>query len=159
MSPQLIVTIVILVLTVAAMVALYFAGKKMKGKQEEQQAMMEANKQTVSMLIIDKKKMKLKDTKLPESVIKQVPWISRGVKVPVVKVKVGPQIMTMFCDEEIFDVIPVKKEVKATVSGAYITAVKGVHGTQLAEKQKKKKNIFKRAVEMAQEKAGANPSK
>ena len=41
----------------------------------------------------------------------------------------------MFCDEAIFDQIPVKKEVKATISGNYITAVKGVHGTKLEEKQ------------------------
>jgi uncharacterized protein with ATP-grasp and redox domains len=76
-----------------------------------------------------------------------------------VKVKIGPQIMTMFCDEAVFETIPVKKEVKATISGNYITAVRGVHGTKLDEKSKKKKGIFKRALEAAQEKAGAKPSK
>ena len=103
--------------------------------------------------------MKLKDANLPAAVMAQVPKISRGVKVPMVKVKVGPQIMTMFCDEAIFDQIPVKKEVKATISGNYITAVKGVHGTKLEEKQQKKKGFFKKAIDTLQEKAGAKPTK
>lgn len=37
--------------------------------------------------------------------------------------------MTLMCDASIYDLIPVKKEVKATVSGIYITAVKGVRGS------------------------------
>ena len=75
-----------------------------------------------------------------------------------VKVKIGPQIMTMFCDEAIFDLIPVKKEVKAEISGLYILGVRGVHGTVI-KKEEKKKGFFKRAVEKAQEKAGAKPVK
>ena len=54
--------------------------------------------------------------------------------------------------------IPTKKEVKATVSGIYITDVKGLHGKPLPVPQKKK-GFFKRAVEKAQEKAGAKPIK
>ena len=37
--------------------------------------------------------------------------------------------MTLVSDEKIFDLIPVKKEVKAQVSGIYIVGVKGVRGT------------------------------
>jgi hypothetical protein len=36
--------------------------------------------------------------------------------------------MTLIADEQVFDDIPVKKEVKATVSGLYITAVRGLRG-------------------------------
>ena len=36
------------------MIALYFFGKKAQKKQDEQQAQIQANKQTVSMLVIDK---------------------------------------------------------------------------------------------------------
>ena len=53
------------------------------------------------------------------------------------KAKVGPKIMTLMCDAEVFPLIPVKKEVKATVSGIYITAVKGIRGP-LDTPQKKK---------------------
>ena len=51
----------------------------------------------------------------------------------------------------------VKKEVKATVSGIYITGVKGLHGKQATEAVKKSK--FKQLVEKMQEKAGAKPVK
>ena len=61
------------------------------------------------------------------------------------------------CEESIFESVPVKKEVKATVSGIYITAVKGPHGTAIV-KPTKKKGWFKRNVGF-QEKAGAKPLK
>ena len=110
------------------------------------------------MLIIDKKRMKIKDSGLPQAVIQQTPRLLRGSKLPIVKAKVGPQIMTLVSDEKIYDMIPTKKEVKATVSGIYITDVKGLHGKPLPVPQKKK-GFFKRAVEKAQEKAGAKPIK
>ena len=51
--------------------------------------------------------------------------------------------MTLMCDAKIFDLIPIKKEVKATVSGIYITAVKGVRGPlEAPEKDKEKKDFF-----------------
>ncbi len=157
MKPWVIVLIVLAVLVVLAII-LYFVGKKLEKKQNEQQAMLEANKQTVSCLIIDKKKMKLKDAQLPASIVSQLPKMSKNVKVPLAKVKVGPQIVTMFVDEKIFEVLPVKKEVKAEISGMYIIGVKGVHGTQI-KAEEKKKSRFKKAVEKAQEKAGAKSIK
>lgn len=157
-KPWLIVLIVVLVLIIAAIIALYFLGKKAQKKQAEQQAFMEANKQTVSMLIIDKKRMKIKESGLPQSVIDQTPKLMRGTKLPIVKVKVGPQIMNLISDEKIFDSIPLKKEVKATVSGIYITGVKGLHG-KVEVAPPKKKGFFKRVLEAAQEKAGAKPLK
>ena len=107
-----------------AVVVLYFLGKKAQKRQAEQQEQIAAARQTVSMLIIDKKRMKLKDAGLPQIVIDQTPKLLRGSKLPIVKAKVGPQIMTLVCEESIFDSVPVKKEVKADVSGIYITAVK-----------------------------------
>ena len=148
----------ILAVLIIAAVVLYFLGKKMQKKQDAQQAQMEAMKQTVSMLIIDKKRLKLKESGLPQAVIDQTPKMLRGSKLPVVKAKVGPQIMTLISDEKIFDSIPVKKEVKAVVSGIYITDVNGLHGRQ-APVEQKKKGFFKRALEKAQEKAGATPVK
>ena len=47
--------------------------------------------------------------------------------------------MTLICDAQIFGDIPVKKEVKATVSGLYITKVKGLHGKTEQKDTKKKK--------------------
>ena len=158
MSTGTIVLLVILAVLIVAVIALYFLGKKAQKRQAEQQEQLEAIKQTVSMLIIDKKRMKLKESGLPQAVIDQAPRMMRGSKLPIVKAKIGPQVMSLVCEEKIFDQVPVKKEVKATVSGIYITSVKGLHGkTQVVEP--KKKGFFKRALEQAQEKAGAKPVK
>ena len=158
MSTGWIIFIVVLVVFIVLLVLLYFAGKKMQAKQEEQKAMVEANKQTVSLLVIDKKRMKIRDAKLPSEVMAQMPKISRNMKAPLVKVKIGPQIMTLFCDEGIFDMVPMKKEIKAEVSGMYLVGVKGIHGTKI-QKEVKKKSKFKQWVEKMQEKAGAKPVK
>lgn len=158
MSPATITLLVILVVLIIGIIVLYFLGKKAQKKQAEQQEMLEANKQTVSMLIIDKKRMKIKDSGLPQMVIDQTPKMMRGSKLPIIKAKVGPQIMSLISDEKIFDSVPVKKEVKAVVSGIYVLDVKGLHG-KVEAKPEKKKGFFKRAVEAAQEKAGAKPIK
>lgn len=154
-----IVLIVIAVVMVGIMIALYFFGKKMQKKQAEQEEQIAQHKQTVTMLIIDKKMMKLKDAGLPQAVIAQTPKLMRGSKLPIVKAKVGPQILSLVCDAKIFDTIPVKKEVKASVSGIYITDVKGIRGNIKQEDTKKKKSKFKQWVEKLQEKAGATPVK
>ncbi len=154
MSTVSIVLIVVAVVLLIAMVVLYFVGKKAQKKQDEQQSQIEASKQTVSMLIIDKKRMKIKESGLPQMVIDQTPKLLRNSKLPVVKAKVGPQILTLVCDEKIFNDVPTKKEVKAVVSGIYITDVKGLHG-KTAPKAAKKKTW----IEKLQEKAGAKPVK
>ncbi|MDR0963144.1 MAG: hypothetical protein LBM60_00825 [Clostridium sp.] len=158
MQTWLIVLLVILGLMIIGGVVLYFLGKKAQKKQAEQKEMLEANKQSVSMLIIDKKRMMIKDSGLPQAVIDQTPKLARRSKLPFIKAKVGPQIMTLICEEKIFDSVPVKKEVKAVVSGLYVLSVKGLHGRVEAPTQKKK-GIWRRAMEKAQEKAGAKPIK
>ena len=158
MSKVTIVLLVILAILLIAIVVLYFLGKKAQKRQAEQEQQLQAMKQTVSMLVIDKKKMPMKDSGLPQSVIDQTPKFFRRSKLPIVKAKVGPQIMSLVCDDKIFDSVPVKKEVKAVVSGIYITEVKGLHGKPVVAPAKKK-GFFKRALEAAQEKAGAKPVK
>ena len=120
------VLLIILVILIAVLVVLYFLGKRAQKKQEENQAQIEAAKQTVNMLIIDKKRLRIKESGLPQMVIDQTPKLMRRTKLPIVKAKIGPRIMTMVADEKIFDLIPLKKEVKATISGIYITDVRGV---------------------------------
>lgn len=156
MSTLSITLLVILIVLIVGAVILYFVGKKAQKKQAEQQELLEANKQTISMLIIDKKRMKIKESGLPQMVIEQTPKLMRNSKMPIIKAKVGPQIMSLICDEKIFDSVPVKKEVKAVVSGIYVLGVKGLHGKTETQPQKKK-GFFKRALEAAQEKAGAKP--
>ncbi len=159
MSTVTIVLLVILAVLIVGLIVLYFLGKKAQKKRDEQEAQLAANAQTVSMLIIDKKRLRLKDSGLPQVVIDQTPKMMRRSKLPIVKAKVGPQIVTLVCDQKIFDLVPVKKEVKATVSGIYLTSVKAVRGTLVQPENQKKKNWFKRNIEKLQEKAGAKPVK
>ena len=135
-----IVLLVILVVLIAACIALYFFGKKAEKRQAEQQEQMDAVAQTVSMLVIDKKMMKLKEAGFPSVVLENTPKYLRRTKVPVVKAKIGPRIMTLMCDAKVFEVIPVKKEVKAVVSGIYIS----VRGGSIEAPQKKKKGLLAR---------------
>ena len=157
MSPVAITLLVIVIVLAIIIAVLYFLGKKAQKKQAEQQELLDANKQTVSMLIIDKKRMKMKDAG-PQMVLDQTPKMMRGSKLPIIKAKVGPQIVSLICDEKIFENVPVKKEVKAVVSGIYVLDVKGLHGKTEAAPEKKK-GFFKRMIASAQEKAGAKPVK
>ena len=158
MSKVTIVLLVILIVLVIACVVLYFLGKKAEKRQAEQQEQLAAAAQTVSMLIIDKGKLRLKDAGFPSVVVENTPKYLRRSRVPVVKAKVGPKVMVLMCDAEIFPMVPVKKEVKATVSGIYITDVKGIRG-KLNTAPAKKKGKFRNWVEKMQEKAGAKPLK
>ena len=73
-----VVLIIVIVVIVALLAILYFLGRKAQKKQEEQQEIMQANKQYVSMLIIDKKRMKLRDAGLPAMILQQTPKALRG---------------------------------------------------------------------------------
>ena len=143
MSTALTVILIVVLVLLAIAVALYFVGRKMQGRQAEQQSAMEAAKQTVSMLIIDKKKMKIKDAGFPKIVEDSVPKYAKFMKYPVVKAKVGPKIMTLMADPAVFDILPLKAECKVDISGIYITALKSVRGQALPKKAEKK-NIFSR---------------
>ena len=161
-----IVLLVIFVILLAVFIGLMIFGNKLRKQQDEQQAQIDAAKQVMSMLIIDKKKMKLKDAGLPAVVLENTPKYLRRSKVPVVKAKVGPKVMSLIADESVFDYIPVKKEVKATVSGIYITKVTGVRGplekpegkkswrTKLKEKANRaNKELEKEKAELEKEKS------
>ena len=124
------VLLVILVIAVIALAVLYFLGRKLEKRQVEQQ--------TVSMLVIDKKKMKIKESGLPKIVYEQTPKYMRWAKVPVVKAKVGPKVMTLLADERVFASLPVKTEAKVVVSGLYITEIKSVRGGAIPQAPKKK---------------------
>ncbi len=139
-----IVLLVILAVLIVAFIVLAIIGSKLKKKQDAQQEQIEAAKQVMSMLVIDKKKMKLKDAGLPKMVLEQTPKYLRGTKTPVVKAKIGPRVMTLMCDPKVFDQIPVKAEIKAEVSGIYIIGIKSVRGGKIVVEEKKKKGLFGR---------------
>ena len=128
MSTSTIILIVVLVAVLAALVGLTWWGGKQQKKDESAQQQMEAAAQPMTMLVIDKKIMKITESGLPKIVIDSTPKFYRRSKIPVVKAKIGPRIMTLTADEKVFDMIPVKQEVKAMVSGIYIMSVKSLRG-------------------------------
>mgnify|MGYP000511524275 CR=1 FL=1 len=142
-APQSIISIllVILILLFIVLIALYFMGRRLQEKQAAQQPMIEANTMEVSMLIIDKKKLRVKEAVaagLPEQGGKEMPVYARMSKLPVVKAKVGPRVLTLMADPTVYEILPVKKEVKVAVSGIYIRSIKSVRGGVVPEMPKQK---------------------
>ncbi len=132
-----VITLIIMAIVAAVLVVLYFLGKRAQRKQDEQEAAMEQAAQTVSLLVIDKKKMRLKDAGFPQVVMDNANLLAKRAKVPVVKAKVGPRMMVMMCDPKIFD----------DISGIYINRIISVRGGKVQETQQKKgffKRIFSR---------------
>ena len=132
------VVLVILVIAVIILAILYFMGNKLQKRQVEQQALIDAAAQTVSLLVIDKKKMKITQAGLPKMVVDQTPKYMRWAKVPIVKAKIGPKVMTLMADERVFQSLPVKTEAKGVMSGIYITQIKSVRGGAVPAPAKKK---------------------
>ena len=122
------VIIIVLAVIIGILIALIIIGRKMQKKQQASQADIEAASQIISMLVIDKKKMKVKDATLPKVVAEQIPKYMRFAKLPLVKAKVGPKVMTLIADVKVFDSLPLKTEVKVAVSGIYITEIKYIRG-------------------------------
>lgn len=154
--PWWLIMIIVIVVALAIMFVLYRVGDKLQKKQSAQREQMVEAAQPMSMLIIDKKMLPMKDAGLPKMVMEQTPKRYQKAKLPIAKVKVGPQIMNMICDDAIFDELPTRGEVKAMVSGIYIISVKSVRGKKVAQEEetgKKKKGNWrtrmrKRQVEM-----------
>lgn len=116
--------VLIWVLVIAAIGAgLYFWGRKLQKKYEEQQQIVNQHKQVVPLFVIDKKKDKMENLKLPKQVKDQIPKMQRKRKMPVVIAKAGPQIVTLMCDEVVYNTVPVKKQIKAEVAGIMLVNV------------------------------------
>ena len=97
------ILLVILIIAAIVLAILYFLGNKLQKRQLEQQQMLDAAAQTVSLLVIDKKKLKLTQAGLPKMVVDQTPKYMRWTKVPVVKAKIGPKIVTLIADARVFE--------------------------------------------------------
>lgn len=136
MSTFLKVLLIILAVLVVLLIVLYFFGRKMQSQQVESQKMIEASSQQATILVIDKKKMKLKEAPLPKQVYEQTPAWGKLMKVCVVKAKIGPRIVNLICDDKVYQHLPMKTECKVKLSGIYITEI--VKGAVLTEKEIKK---------------------
>ena len=162
------IALIITAVALVILIVLYIVGNKLQKKQMEQ---LEAAAQPVTMFVIGKKVMKMNEAGLPKAVLEQTPKRMRGSKIPVVKAKIGPQIMSLICDEAIFDDFPVKGEVKAMVSGIYIVSAKNVRGkveqapkkkglkAKMHGKQKEYQEMYKQEEKAKAEKQAAKAAK
>lgn len=147
------IILIILAIAVIILLVLYVVGRKLQKKQESQQASMDAAAQTMNFFIIDKKKLKITEAGLPKIVLEQTPKYMRRTKLPILKVKVGPRVMSLICDQKVFQTLAPKQEVKATVSGIYVTAAKRVRGPIVELDPKKRKAQEKLEKKEAKKKA------
>ena len=141
MPVWLIVILSILAVVLVAFIVLMIVGTRLQKKANSQQEALANAAQTVSMLIIDKKKLKITEANLPKVVTDQAPKYARRARFPIVKARVvggGSKPMNLIADAAVFDILPVGKECKVVVSGIYITEIKSVRGGVIPAPPKKK---------------------
>jgi len=137
MDTWLIVLLIILAVVIIGLVVLSIIGRKLQKKSDAAQENIMAGAQYYSIMVIDKKRMKLSEAGFPQIILEQTPKWLRNRKVPVVKAKIGPKIASLMCDDKVFDKVPVKKEVKALMNGIYIVDVKGLRSALDTKPEKK----------------------
>ena len=114
---------IVIAILAAVLAGLYFWGRKLQTKYDEQQQLIKDNKQSATIFVIDKKKDHVTNLKLPKQMKDQLPWIYKKRKMPVVIAKIGPQIQTLMCDQKVYDSIPTKKQIKVELAGILIVNV------------------------------------
>lgn len=139
-----IIAIVVLVIMLIALGVLVVVGKKAQKRQEENEKAIAQAAQEMKLYIIDKKKGKIGDANLPKGIMESIPKMAKLSKMPLVKAKVGPKIITFICDAKVFETLLPKQEVMATVSGLYITKARRLKGPVYQKEEKKKKGLFGR---------------
>ncbi|MDR0999269.1 MAG: hypothetical protein LBL96_00450 [Clostridiales bacterium] len=147
--------ILLVFLIVAALgVGLYFLNRWASKRMVESEEQMARVKQTVSIFVIDKKKDKPMNSNLPKEVKSKLPAFYRFLKVPLVKAKVGPQIVTLMADAKVFEALPVKKNVKIELAGIYISGMQGMK----TKKEIKALAAAKKARSQSRLEASAKPN-
>lgn len=136
------IVLIVMAIVVLVVAGLYFLNRAAYKKMDEQQEMINQTKQYATIYVIDKKRDKITNVNMPAIVMNQIPWYAKHIKMYFVKAKIGPQIMTLMCDKNVFNGIPVKKNVKAEISGIYIVSFAGLKSAEemkKIQKEKKKK--------------------
>ena len=137
-----ILRIILIVLAIVAviLVILYFVGSRLQKKQLKAEKAMQNASMTVSLLVIDKQKLKVKDSGLMKQVQDAIPAYMKWRKFPIVKARIikanvagGAQVMSFICDPKVYKIMPVKTEVKVTIAGIYITKLHSAKGVDLSK--------------------------
>ncbi|MBR4314294.1 MAG: hypothetical protein IKP66_05225 [Lachnospiraceae bacterium] len=134
------IVLIVLGVIAAILVILYFVGSKLQTRQANADKAMQQMSMVVSLLVIDKQKLRVKDSGLMKQVQDAIPAYIRWRKFPIVKARVikaniagGAQVMSFICDPKVFKIMPVKTEVKVTIAGIYITKLHSAKGVDLSK--------------------------
>ncbi len=138
------VLIIVLVVVVLLCAGMYYLNKRGMKKMIQAQDFIEQNRTTVQIFVIDKRQERPSASNMPKAVYEQMPKSARMRKTNLIRAKVGPQIVTLMCDKPVYQVLPVKKNVKVDLAGMYIV---GITGMNLEDK--KKKTLSERVVASA----------
>ncbi len=143
--------ILLLTIIIVAVIAgvLYFVNRWAYKKMDEQQAVINQQKMTQTAYIIDKKHDKITNVNMPKMVMDNLPKRAKLMKMYFAQVKIGPQILTLICDKNVYNALPLKKSVKIEMAGLYIVNVVGMKSAE----EMKAKAKEKKAKEKAEKKA------
>ena len=128
------VFLIVIFILVAIFVGLYFLNKRGMKRMVQAQDFIDQNRMTVQIFVIDKRQEKPTEKNIPKAVYDQMPKTTRMRKTNLVRAKIGPQIVTLMCDNPVYEVLPVKKTVKVDIAGMYIVSIAGMN---LEDKKKK----------------------
>ena len=121
----------ILAVVIAAVVAgYYFLKKRVERNASLQKDLVDKHKITTTILVLDKRMDKLGNAQLPQEVINQIPKLYRFKKHPIVRAKIGPRVMDLLCEKDVYDKIPDKKSVKVDLAGIFIAGISKPSGAQ-----------------------------
>ena len=128
------VFMLIIIILIGIAIAYVLYQKNVGKKSDETKELIEKTKQEISVFVIDKRFEKPSPSNTPKAVYEKIKGLNKARKIGIVKGKVGPKIYTFMCSKDVYNVLPVKKNVKVMASGLYIISVKGIN---LADKKKK----------------------
>lgn len=126
--------IIVAVVIAVVVFAVYKLSSRNYKRSIEAEEFIKANKQVASIYVIDKKFAKPTENDFSRQVFDQFNNTMKRRKMCMVRAKVGPQILTLITEKNVYDVLVPKKTVKVELSGLFIVSVVGVN---LADKKKK----------------------
>jgi len=128
------ISIIVIIVLAIVLAVVYSLSRKNYKKVIEAEDFIKANKQVASIFVIDKRYEKPTEKNVGKLIYEKLENSAKRRKMCMVKAKVGPQIVTLICDKNLYDIITPKKTIKVELSGLYIVNIVGVN---LANKKKK----------------------
>ena len=148
------ILILVIVIVGALGAGLFFLNRWASKRIDAQQSMIEKTKQSTSIYVIDKKRDKAENVNLPKAVSSNLPKTAKLMKLYFVKAKIGPQIMTLICEKQVFHALSPKKNYQVELSGIYIANVKGMKSKyELKQAAKKRQQDAKAKAKEEKQKA------